>query len=107
MNGMEMMLKSFGLDPKKLIADFEQLKALTTGTLAKIDERLADIQARQIRMEERQEEIWKANQVALSRSSQIQLVQQPPQQSPLPEQQPVQNTLPPMPPEQPNQQPRM
>lgn len=72
--GMEMLMKSMGIDPQKITSDFTNLKDGVLKTLA-------DIDARMTRMETRLEEIWKANQLALSRSSQIQLVPQQPQPS--------------------------
>jgi phage-related minor tail protein len=49
--GLEMMLKSMGIDVGKAITDFEELKKGVTNTLTSIDTRLASI-------EKRQEEIW-------------------------------------------------
>jgi hypothetical protein len=46
-NGMEMMLKSFGVDPAKIKAEFETMRTGVTTTLKNIDERLALIEARQ------------------------------------------------------------
>lgn len=99
-SGIEMMLKSFGFDPKKLIDDFEQLKQVTTDTLTRIDQRLEAIQ-------KRQEEIWQMNQTSLRMSSQIQLQPQPQAQSQPQQPQLSQSDQPMTLLEPPNQQPPM
>jgi hypothetical protein len=97
MDGMQMMLKSFGIDPEKIKGEFLAFQEGVKKTLAHIDGKLtniekqnAEILAGQSRIEKRQEEIWQMNQTALSMSSQVQLrpaqpptVQQPPNDQPI------------------------
>lgn len=76
--GVEMLLKSMGLDPAKLTQDFDALKGAVIQSLTNINQRLE-------RMDKRQEELCQKMEAALRMSSQVQLVQQPqtqPQQQP-------------------------
>lgn len=59
-SGMEMMLKSFGVDPKKLVEDFTLMKEGVINTLKEISERNARIETYMRILGERQELIWKA-----------------------------------------------
>ena len=86
MNGVQMMLKSLGLDPEKIMGDFDQLMKLVKGEQEKINAKL-DTQAAELRglkeqlerMETRQAEIWNMNRTALSMASQVRQVPQSPQ----------------------------
>lgn len=103
-SGMEMMmvnlLKGMGIDPKALMEKFDQTISMVQGEQKALHIKLDAMQAQLDRMEKRQEEIWKLNQVALSKSSQIQLVPPLTQQPQQPEQQPEQPSNQPQPPMQ-------
>lgn len=100
--GMDLMMKSFGVDPSKIISDFTALKDGVIKTLTQLDERMTLIQVAEARIEQRQtellnrmEELCQMNQRALTMSSQVHLVQQPqsqpqtmPQENPLSQPQP-------------------
>jgi hypothetical protein len=76
-SGMEMMLKSLGVDPKKIIQDFEALRTGVTKTLAELNERLTAIEKTEAELLAGQREIilW--------------MNQQPPQQQTPPQPQQV------------------
>jgi thiamine pyrophosphokinase len=74
--GVGMMMKALGLDPEKIIGDFESLKTTVTSTLKSIDET-------QIAIKNRQEEIWKLLQAIQNTLSQVQPVQQQPKTQPM------------------------
>jgi hypothetical protein len=101
-SGMEMMmvnlLKGMGIDPKALMAKFDETITMIQNEQKALHTKLDAQQAQLDRIEKRQEEIWQKNQVALSRSSQIQLVPQPTQPPQQPEQQPEHNLNPSTPP---------
>ncbi|SRR5258708_933822 len=106
MNGMEMMMKSFGIDPARIMKDFADLKDGVIKSLGSIDTQLKAIAQAQITIcnhieaiEKRQEELWQMNQRALTMSSQVQLVPQPQNQ-----QQPMQPEKQSLPEVQPNPQ---
>lgn len=88
MDGMTMMMRSLGIDPVKIQADFKDLTDGVIKTLEKIEAKLGQIEARQESLSQRMEEIWKANQTALRMTSQVGLV------SPLPNPQPSPPLLP-------------
>lgn len=56
-NGMAMMLKSFGVDPEKIVNDFTQLKDGVQNTLKYIDGRLDAIEKTQRHIAEQQNEL--------------------------------------------------
>jgi CRISPR/Cas system-associated exonuclease Cas4 (RecB family) len=51
MTGIEMLMKQMGIDPKKMIADFELLKENIVGKLKSIDDTMARIEAQGARIE--------------------------------------------------------
>lgn len=51
MNGIEMLMKQMGIDPKKMIADLELLKQNIVGKLESIDATMARIEAQGARIE--------------------------------------------------------
>lgn len=77
--GVEMLLKASGIDFKKITEDFTKLTDGVTKVLESIEGKLTGIADRQTRLENRMEEIWKANQLALKMCSQVQLVPVQPQ----------------------------
>lgn len=77
-SGIEMMLKSLGIDPKKIMADFETL-------MNTVQSEQKNINAKLDRIEKRQDELCSMVKAALRMSSQLQLVQ-PPQTQPPPQQ---------------------
>lgn len=89
MGGMEMMLKSIGVDPKKIIADFEALRTGVTKTLDQLNERLTAI-------EKTQNEIREAITLWMKKQPEPNQVQSQPQ--PLPVQQQPPNPSPSSPP---------
>jgi hypothetical protein len=51
MNGIEILMKQMGIDPKKMAADFELLKKNIVGKLETIDSTMARIEAQGARIE--------------------------------------------------------
>lgn len=57
MDGMQMMLKSMGIDTDKIVADFTQLKDGVIKTLTGIDERLARLETLEAKVYDNQTQI--------------------------------------------------
>lgn len=88
--GMAMMLKSFGVDPEKIVQDFTNLKDGVTKTLQYIEQRLDAIEKTQSKVIEQNNELltlmrevtaWKRQQqhlLVLNQPSQPPTVQPPP-----------------------------
>ena len=88
MNGMEMMLKSMGIDPAKIMSDFNNLKNGVTQELQAIAKHLETIEKQNVeilegqkRIEERQARAWKKLEEA---EAQAQTAPQPQPTAPVP-----------------------
>jgi hypothetical protein len=87
-SGLEMMLRSFGIDPQQIVNDvkgqIEQVKIGVTNTLAEINGRLIAIEETQARIEIMLQEVtaWKRQQ----KSAEMLALNQPQQQPTAPRQ---------------------
>lgn len=65
MFGLEMVLEQLGIDPKKMVADFELLKKTTEETLTKIATSTADTYKKISALEEKQDMILEGIKVCI------------------------------------------
>lgn len=67
--GIGMMLKAMGIDPEKIVNDFESLKTTVTGTLEAIDKKISNIENQLSTIKgalEDQKDTWKQIQTHLN-----------------------------------------
>lgn len=79
MDGMQMMLKSLGIDPAKIMGDFTALKNLVDFQLKEIHKKLDNIEGMQKTISSNLEQLCQMNKTALSMTSQVRAVPGPPQ----------------------------
>lgn len=87
LGGMEMLLKSMGVDPGKIMADFQALKDGVLALLKKLDERISETQKMQAEIQASQAEVkimlteltlWMRVQKEQARLDRLNQLQQPP-----------------------------